>query len=273
MSSRHRQAAHQRDLARLRRLIAGLERPAPALDKPATGSVLTLGIEAIDGGFAGGGLALHRLHEVMAASYGDGPAARGFCAALVARLLAARPGASVLWCLRLRDGLDFGLPYGPGLKAFGLDPARLIFARLRHDRDILWAMEEGLCAHALAAVVGEVEDADLTHTRRLSLACARIATPAILLRRPGARVASAAHSRWRIAAGLSAPDPFDPEAPGWPRWRLELTKNRSGRTGVWMVDWDHETHRFHLAAPVADRAAAATPAPVAEWIAPLRRSA
>ena len=38
----------------------------------------------------------------------------------------------------------------------GLDPARLVLVRAPRDAEILWAMEEGLRAPGIAAVVGEV---------------------------------------------------------------------------------------------------------------------
>ena len=56
----------------------------------------------------------------------------------------------MLWCLPRPD------LYGPGLAAYGLDPARLVLVRAPCDSEILWAMEEGLRAPGIAAVVGEV---------------------------------------------------------------------------------------------------------------------
>ena len=68
------------------------------------------------------------------------------------------------WCRR-QDGL-----YGPGLAAFGLDPGRLIVVRARTDKDVFWAMEEGLRCSRLVAVVGEVGALDCSAGRRLQLA-------------------------------------------------------------------------------------------------------
>jgi protein ImuA len=167
--------------------------------------------------------------------------------------------------------------YGPGLRAHGLDPARLIVVTAPRDEDILWAVEEGLRAPALAAVVGEIARLPMVAGRRLQLAAEHSGVTAFLLRRwrNGAEAAaererpSAAVTRWRVAA-LPAQDRDDPRLQhliGRPRWRVELLRCRGGVPAEWDVEtWDVETGNVEVAdaaghvrlsAALADRPAAA----------------
>lgn len=225
-----------------------------------------LGIAAIDDVLPGGGLARGALHEIEAAGEGGREAAlgaaSGFAAVLLARFAAGRglggasgPGAGrgpVLWCQRRID------LYAPGLAAFGLDPARLIVVRAPAPRQALWVLEEALRGRRLAAVLGEVDGIDLAASRRLQLA-ARAGTPCLLLRRGPAPGISAAVTRWRVgpAPGDAAqPGHALPHDLGASRWRVELVRCRGGAARAWLIEWCHETHRFTMAAPLADRAEA-----------------
>ena len=207
-----------------------------------------LGIATIDDVLPGGGLARGALHEVEVAPAGGGReaslgAASGFAAVLLARFAAGR--GPVLWCQRRVD------LYAPGLAAFGLDPARLIVVRAPAPRQALWVLEEALRGRRLAAVLGEVDGIDLAASRRLQLA-ARAGTPCLLLRRGPAPGISAAVTRWRVG-----PAPGDAARHahhlGASRWRVELVRCRGGAARAWLIEWCHETHRFTMAAPLADR--------------------
>jgi protein ImuA len=200
--------------------------------------VVPLGCPALDGALAEGGLARAGLAEIGGAS----GAATGFAAFLMARLAAASPMRWVLWCGR-RDDL-----YVPGLRRFGLDPAHLLYLQCRTDRDVLWAMEEGLRARALAAVLGEARAIDLTGTRRLQLAAEGSGTAALLLVPEGEGKAGAngALTRWRVApAGGSVVL----------RWRIELMRAQGGRPGDWLVEWCDATGDLALAALAGERSA------------------
>ena len=83
----------------------------------------------------------------------------------------------VLWCLPRPD------LYGPGLAAHGLDPGRVVLVRASRDAEILWAMEEGLRAPGIVAVVGEIGSFPMVASRRLQLAAERSGITAFLLRR------------------------------------------------------------------------------------------
>ncbi|MGC2522854.1 MAG: damage-inducible protein, partial [Stellaceae bacterium] len=126
--------------------------------------VVPLGIAAIDRVLPGGGLAYGALHEILGTGGDeeDGALAAAFAAGIVGR---TREGCGiVLWCLARPD------LYGPGLAVQGLDPARLVLVRGARDADILWAIEEGLRASGVAAVVGEVGALPAVASRRLQLA-------------------------------------------------------------------------------------------------------
>jgi len=200
-----------------------------------------------------------RLHEVLPAGAGDGAAA-GFAVALTLRLLRAAGPGFVLWCDRFAAMREVGALYGPGLVDLGLDPGRLIHVALRRDSDVFWAMEEGVKSRAPVAVVGEVAEGDLTASRRLSLAAQETGVTPILIRGFADRGASAAWTRWSVAAAPSAADIYEPRAPGRTRWEVALTRSRAGaRPQTWTLEWSHETHRFSVVAGLADRTVASRP--------------
>src|SRR6516165_103395 len=275
-------------LPELRERIRRIERPTALVH-----GVLPFGIAAIDQVLPGGGLALGALHEILGVGGDeeDGALAAAFAAGILGRvglhrtpgtpapcslpgasLAGGRPGAPppteerrgggmVLWCLP-RPNL-----YGPGLAAHGLDPARLVLVRAPRDAEILWAMEEGLRAPGIAAVVGEVGSLAAVASRRLQLAAERSGITVFLLRRwrNGGQAAheralpNAAVTRWRIAALPSRPMPGEPGV-GRPRWRIELLRCRGGEPASWEVEEADATGHVSLAAALADRPAAPVPA-------------
>jgi protein ImuA len=239
-------------IAALRRIVARLESAFP----DATTVPLPFGLPEIDRHFPGSGLTGGALHEVIATSHGDRPAAFGFAIALMVHALAAHRGPAVLIAAR-RCFADFGQPYGHGLRQLGLDVDRLVLVEARLDKDALWAMEEALRPEvAAAAVAGAVEgDLDLTMSRRLNLAAAGSGTPLILLRPPVTAGTSAAATRWRIAAAPAGRERFGTFA--FRRWSVALERCRNGRPGHWLLEWNHVAHRFGLAELLADRAPAA----------------
>ena len=240
----------------MRRRIALLERRT-AVAEPAGGGAVEawrFDLDALDAALPERGLAVGGLHEAGSDAPGDGPAAAAFLAALITRLERRDGRRAVLVCQSRTS--PFGRLYGPGWRDLGLEPADLLLLSARRDRDVSWAMEEGLRSAALAAVLGEVESLDFTLSRRLALAARESLTPALLLRRDSLGPASAAFSRWRIAALPGGADPFDAAAPGLPRWRLDLLRCRGGRPATYDVEWNRETGDFGVATALADRPAA-----------------
>ena len=219
------------------------------------------GVEEIDAALPQGRLDPHGLHDITTGTARLWPSAIGFGLALLGRLKLS-DNKAVLWCQSRRMVQEAGRLYGHGLAAFGIDPARLLLVSADREKDALWAVEEGLRTEGLAAVIGEVDGGDFTATRRLALACLEYRMPALLLRPPAkAAAGSASTTRWRIGAHPGATDPLDARMPLHPRWRIELLKCRGGRPGAWTVEWSYATHRFSLAAGLADRAVQSRPAP------------
>jgi len=238
--------------------ISALRDQIRRIEAPARHGVLPFGIAAIDRALPQGGLALGAVHEILGAGGDeeDAAAAAGFAAAILARLGPRGDGGPVLWCLRRPD------LYGPGLQAHGLDPARLALVRAPRDDDLLWAIEEGLRAPGLAAVVGEIGRLPMVAGRRLQLAAERAGIPALLLRRwrSGDEAAaerqrpSAAVTRWRITA-LPSIDIDNEPGIGRPRWRIELLRVRGGTPGWWDGEVADATGHVSLSAALADRPA------------------
>jgi protein ImuA len=210
------------------------------------------------------------LHEIKPAAYRDEPAALAFALAAISGKLArqdAAPGL-VLWCLTERAAREWGRPYGPGLIALGLDPALFLIVEARNALDAAWALEEGLRSRALIAALGQVEIKAPLIARRLGLAAKAGRTPCLLLSGhqgtdssgtglPGTGLPGTL-TRWRIAAVGGSAACFDAGAPGPPRWQLTLERCRGiAPARSWTVEFRHESHDFHLAAPLADRAAEA----------------
>jgi protein ImuA len=196
------------------------------------------------------GLACGVLHEVAAETHGDRPSAFGFVFALMVSAQRIRPGPTVFIATR-RSLIDFGNPYGHGMRQLGLDTDRLVFIKTHSDKDGLWALEETLRSQAgVAIVAGAIEGyLDLTISRRLNLAAGIHGTPLVVLRAMSTGT-SAAATRWRVAAAPAARDRFGGLA-HW-RWRATLERCRNGRPGQWLIEWAHVAHCFRLAEGVAD---------------------
>jgi protein ImuA len=148
----------------------------------------------------------------------------------------------VLWCEAAHAPFDVGRLYGPGLAAFGLDPARLILVTPPSAIDMLWTMEEALRLGAFAAVIGEIDGRisafNLTATRRLQLAAEKHGHPALLLTGHAADGVSAAVTRWRVASLPSRPDEKISSI-GRPRWLLSLERCRGMAAGTRLHMHDH----------------------------------
>jgi protein ImuA len=133
-----------------------------------------------------------------------------------------------------------------GAQRFGIASERLLIVRPRTEAEALWALEEILRSGAADLVIGAVEAASLTQTRRLDMAARGAGAKAALLRLKPGEPLSAARRRWRISPLPSAPDPWDDRASGAPRWRAELVRRRDGAPGCWDLEWNDETGRLDL---------------------------
>ena len=227
----------------LRGRVRALELGAPGVAGAI--EVVSMGVAALDGALPWGGLPRGALHAI--AGVGDGAAAEGFSAALAARLIDGRGPA--LWCLARGD------LHGPGLGVFGLDPDRLIIVRARKSHDVLWAMEEGLRSGRPGAVLGEPRALDLTAGRRLQLAARAGGVACLVLHADEApNGASAAVTRWRVAAAPSRPPDGLPGL-GAPRWRVALERCRGGVPQEWLLEWSDEARHLTVVPLLAERTA------------------
>ncbi len=218
-----------------------------------------------------GGLRRGALHEVVAASAGDAPAACGFALALAARFAAAlgRRRGAIVWIVEDHAKSETGAPYAPGLALYGIDPARLVVVEAASGQDSLWAAEEALKCRGLAAVVVEVwrlKPYDLAASRRLVLAAGKSGTPGLLVPAgaagSAANLSSAARTRFEVratrgrhvaSAGGRTP------LPGLAAWEVRLARIRAGpHASPLALDsdrfcpilWDHEEAVFRNALPL-----------------------
>jgi protein ImuA len=233
-------------LSRLRQDVAKLEGHPTALDPGARR--LALGIGPIDARLQGG-LVAASLHEVAPDAMADCGAAVGFTLALAAQAAAVGGGAvarDTLWIQTGFAALEAGDLYGRGCELFGLPLRRLLILQVAHPLDALWAMEEALKSHALASVIAELPKdgarADLTATRRLTLAARGSGSFGFLLRHRPSPLTSSAETRWEIAAAPGRTDRFG--GLGRTAFAVSLVKNRCGPTGRWTLAWDHHERAF-----------------------------
>jgi protein ImuA len=238
---------HSQTLASLRRTLAayGTETHAVPLGHARADACLQ------------GGLLRGALHEVFSAAAGHEPAAIGFAAALALRVAS---GKKLLWIAQDFSALEFGALSASGFLELGLDPARLLLMRAADAVCALRAAGEALTCTALGAVVAEIPGVpkilDLASSRRLTLAAAAHDVPAILLR-PGARPQpSAAETRWLISG---APSLSNEECGAL--FDAELSRNRHGAAGRWVMEWSADDGVFKSFEGSADSGAvAAAPA-------------
>jgi protein ImuA len=241
----------------LRRLLPGIT------DSHKT---LPFDLAALDSCLPEGGLPCGALHEIVPAPYAM-PAALGFTAAILARFVYSPPprhppaypppqGGRIFFILPSYElglhGRLYGQLYGHGLRALGLEPARLVLVEPAHRRDTLWAIEEAVRSGVPAAVAGIIDKLDLKLSQRLQLAATEAGVPLLLIRSAHNLESSAAATRWRVGTAEAARDRFGLFAR--PRWHLRLERARNGRPGEWVVEYDHVAHRFSLAAALADPA-------------------
>ena len=194
------------------------------------------------------GLIPHTLSEVFPSSPTDASAI-GFA---LSRL--PRTNAPILWVQDRLSRKEAGRPMIAGISA----NRPIIMVDLSRAADVLWAMEDGLRCRALGAVIGEIwgdpAALDFTATKRLAMRAEAADVSCWLIRRAASPDLSAARDRWRIASLPSAPHHHDPQAPGAPRWSLDLFRSRRAKPGQWVASYDRAADRVHFTAATRDRA-------------------
>jgi protein ImuA len=230
-------------LQTLRQTVARID--AAHAVAPMAARALSLGRPEIDRAL-GGGLARGAMHEIAPSAALHLGAATGFTLALA--VLAGAAVKDAIWIQTDFAAAEAGPPYGPGLDAFGLACARLTVLRVPRAIDVLWAMEEALKHRAPCAVIAELTDdaADLTATRRLTLAARQGGGLGLLLRHRATHDPSAAMTRWEVASASGARDAFG--GLGATTFALSLVRNRRGPAGRFTLSWDHHARAFVAAA-------------------------
>jgi len=228
-------------LYRLRQAVAKIE--GQETDLGIGRRLFAFGIRKIDTVLQGG-LAPASLHEIAPTALRDLGAAAGFAFALAAR--AAKGGGDTLCIQTDFTAIESGNIYGPGCDLFGLQTNKLLILKVSHPRDALWAMEEALKCRALASVIAELPHdgsiADLTATRRLTLAAREGGSLGLLFRHRPSSLTSSVETRWEVTAAPSRPDRYG--GLGRTAFVLSLTKNRHGPADRWPVAWDHHERVF-----------------------------
>lgn len=232
--------------------LAGVRRAGAMEVRSGNRQVWLSGDETADRLLGADGLACDGLHEIKPQQGQPQTALAASIAAALAfafRLAAQRPfgggrlaedavegGAAevchpalpppILFCASLDIIAEIGRPYGPGLKALGLDPRRLLIVETAKMDDTLWVLEEGLKSRALLAVVGCLREVGLTPARRLSLAAKSANTPCLAVTGGDMANAGATASRWRVGLRPGKDSGFDAAALGASTLAVRLEKLR-----------------------------------------------
>ncbi len=202
---------------------------------PPAGTHEVVGLGPVEAAFPNGIFPLGTVHELVCANTEQAACCGGFITGILSVLM--QNGGVCLWI-----GLSGDL-YPPALKAFGVEPDRVIFINLSKDKEVLWVIEEALKCTGLTAVVGEVREMDFKQSRRLQLAVEQSHVTGFIMRNQSNKTGSTAcAARWQIK-----PLPGEPAdgLPGlsFPRWEVGLLRVRNGRPGNWTIEWNEGKFR------------------------------
>lgn len=157
-----------------------------------------------------------RVHEVT------GTAADSF-----AVIVATKTSGSIVWIGRARA---VGTLTPMALCEF-FDPARIVLTEGSNRKEVLWAAEQVLRSKGAGLTVIQLAiGPDLIESRRLQLAAEQGGGLGLVLIE-GRAQSSAAQTRWHCQALPNANAANDSA-----KWIWELTKNKSGNIGRWVVN-------------------------------------
>jgi protein ImuA len=197
--------------------------------KPASNTVMDAGLGPLRDAFPNSSFPVGAIHEFLSAGSEAAAATSGFISGLLTTLMGSK--GTAIWISSSRT------LFPPALKSFGIQPDRFIFIDLQKEKEVLWAMDEALKCGALTAVVGEMNEISFTASRRLQLAVEQSQVTGFVLRNnPRSLNTTACVSRWRITP-LPTETTDDLPGIGFPHWKVELLRIRSGRPGVWEITW------------------------------------
>jgi protein ImuA len=224
-------------IARLKMDILPLE----GLRMSKAGKALEDGLGVMNDAFPQGCFPLGAIHEFISEGFESAAATAGFISALVSPLM--KNGGAGIWIG------SSGKIFPPALQQFGIEPARIIFIDLQKEKDLLWAVEEALKCHGLAAVIADIPTLSFTVSRRFQLAVEQSQVTGFIHRsNPRNLNINASVSRWKIKP---LPTESYDALPGlgYPRWYIQLLKIRNGKPGAWQMEWANQ--RFnHISKPI-----------------------
>ncbi|MEO7214445.1 Error-prone repair protein ImuA [Mucilaginibacter sp.] len=197
--------------------------------KTPTGSAGGMGFGPVEAAFPNGIFPVGAVHEFLSEGPSHAAASSGFVGGILSSLM--HQGGACVWISRCRN------LFPPALKLFGIEPDRVIFIDLKHERDVLWATEEALKCEGLSAVIAEVQHISFTQSRRLQLAVEQSRVTGFILRNDVRKLSpTACVARWRVTP---VPSRLEGSMPGvgFPRWNVELLKVRNGSPGTWVMEW------------------------------------
>ena len=196
---------------------------------PPMGTQGLVGLGPIEAAFPNSVFPLGSVHELVCGNTEQATACGGFVSALVSVLM--QNGGVCLW-ISLSGNLFPG-----ALKAFGIEPDRVVFIHLAKDKEVLWVMEEALKCTGLSAVIGELQEVDFKQSRRLQLVVEQSRVTGFILRNHSDKIGSTAcAARWKIKPLPSGSVDGLPGL-GFPRWQVDLLRVRNGQPGNWIVEW------------------------------------
>ena len=226
-------------------IIARLQKDILLLQgfKPAAGGHTDAGLKSINYVFPNNTFPLAAVHEFFTNHPEDIAASCGFISGITASLM--KTGAPCVWVSSSKN------IFPPALKAFGIEPAKIIFIQSKKPKEILWTVEEALKCASISTVVGEISEISFTESRRLQLAVEKTKVAGFLIRHRPKNLSTACVTRWRVTPiqSLRKPalvstqfieglnDEIEMPGLGCPGWNVELLKVRNGKTGSWQMEW------------------------------------
>ena len=204
---------------------------------------LCIGDAAIDARL-GGGIAAAALHDLYAAQDQDASATVAFALGLA---LSGDAGRPIAWIRAPRSARRSGVIAAEGLVELGADPAMLLLVMPDDDAGVLRAADDvtrhGGAGGVIVELYGRAPGYDLTASRRLAMAAARTGVLVLMVRIDGTAVASAAETRWQVAAAPSVA--LAAGAPGHPAFDITLLRHRGGIAGFdARLEWNRDERRF-----------------------------
>jgi protein ImuA len=196
---------------------------------PVSDQAKGIGLGPLESAFPNGVFPTGTIHEMICPTPEQAAATSGLMTGLLGTLM--KQGGACLWISTSRK------LFPPALRAFDIEPHRVIFIDLQREKDVLWAMEEALKCEGLAAVVAEVRAVSFAQSRRLQLAVENSKVTGFLLRNDPRKLGTTTCvARWQIT---SLPSETEDGVPGigFPRWGIDLLRVRNGSPGSWKLEW------------------------------------